>query len=113
MENTFGQLLKDLRRSKSVSQRDLAVKVGVDFTYISKIENDRLPPPSAQTIEKISDVLGVPHEILLSHSGKVSEDIKAMITASPEVVQFLKEVKALNLTSSDWKKLSTQLKQFK
>ena len=53
MENTFGQLMKDLRRSRSISQRDLAIQVGVDFTYISKIENDRLPPPSAQTIEKI------------------------------------------------------------
>ena len=113
MNKTFGQLLKELRRAKSISQRDLANQVGVDFTYISKIENDRLPPPSAQTIEKICDVLEVPQEILLSYSGKVSDEIKAMITSSPEVVQFLKEVKELNLTSSDWKKLSTQLKQFK
>lgn len=113
MDKTFGQLLKDLRRSKSVSQRDLAIQVGVDFTYISKIENNRLPPPSVQTIEKICDALEVPQEILLSHSGKVSEEIRAMITSSPEVVQFLKEVKSLNLTGSDWKKLSTQLKQFK
>ncbi len=113
MSETFGQILKQLRRSKSVSQRDLAFQVGVDFSYISKIENDRLPPPSANTIEKICDVLEIPHEILLSNSGKVSDEIKSMITSSPEVVQFLKEVKALNLSGSDWKKLSTQLKQFK
>ena len=113
MNKSFGQLLKELRRSKPISQRDLADKVGVDFSYISKIENDRLPPPAAQTIEKISDALEIPHEILLTHSGKVSEEIKEMITSSPEVVQFLKEVRTLNLSGADWKKLSIQLKQFK
>ncbi|MCB0594832.1 MAG: helix-turn-helix transcriptional regulator, partial [Phaeodactylibacter sp.] len=47
MENTFGPLLKEVRRSKQVSQRELAERVGVDFSYISKIENNRLAPPAA------------------------------------------------------------------
>jgi len=49
MNQSFGQLLKHIRREKGVSQRDLADQVGVDFSYISKIENDRMPPPSADT----------------------------------------------------------------
>ncbi|MGD2034374.1 MAG: helix-turn-helix transcriptional regulator [Bacteroidales bacterium] len=113
MEKTFGQLFRELRRSRSVSQRYLAEKVGVDFSYISKIENDRLPPPSADTIEKISSVLEIPNEILLSYSGKVSQGIKALITSKPEVVKFLNEVKQLNLTSSDWENLTTHLKSLK
>ena len=47
MAKTFGQSLRELRSSKIVSQRELAEKVGVDFSYISKVENDRLPPPAA------------------------------------------------------------------
>jgi len=113
MDKTFGQLLKEIRRSKSVSQRELAEKVNVDFSYISKIENNRLPPPAAATIEKICEVLEVPAELLLSYSGKVSDDIKSLITSDPEVVKFLKEVKTMNLTSSDWDKLTTQLKKLK
>ena len=52
MDMTFGQLLRELRRAKGVNQRDLASKVGVDFSYISKLENDRLPPPAADTVVK-------------------------------------------------------------
>ena len=113
MKKSFGSFLKDLRRTKSVSQRELAQKVGVDFSYISKIENDRLPPPSVLTTQKICDALDVPHETLLSYSGKVSDDIKKIIISSPEVVQFLKEVKSMNLSGSDWEKLTSSLKRLK
>ena len=51
-QKTFGQTLKELRKAKQLSQRDLAAKVakrlrdedrrGFDFTYLSKIENDRM-----------------------------------------------------------------------
>ena len=45
MSQTFGKWIKDARRSKSYSQRDLAALVGVDYTYLSKLENDRAEYP--------------------------------------------------------------------
>ncbi len=39
---TFGERVRELRLAKSLTLRDLAPKVGVGFTYISKIENGRL-----------------------------------------------------------------------
>lgn len=113
MEKTFGQILKDLRRSKSISQRELATAIGLDFSYISKIENDRLPAPSAKTIEKISEVLEVPKEILLARSGKLSDELKEALTSSPEAVKFLSEVSALNLSVNDWNTLTKSLKRFR
>ena len=38
----FGQRIRELRQARNLSQRELAGKVGVTFTYISKIENDPL-----------------------------------------------------------------------
>lgn len=38
---TFGQTVKKLRKAKKLTQLELAERIGVDFTYISKIENDR------------------------------------------------------------------------
>ena len=43
MEQTFGQYLREQRRRAGMSQRELASRVSVDFSYISKLENDRLP----------------------------------------------------------------------
>ncbi len=39
---TFGERIRELRKAKDLRQRDLAKKVQVNFTYISKIENQKL-----------------------------------------------------------------------
>lgn len=113
MKKTFGTALKELRRSKDVSQRELAEKVGVDFSYISKLENDRLPPPSADTIMKICNTLELPAEQLLFESGKISPDMTLAISSSPEALKFMFEAKEMNLTSSEWKTLAQKLKKLR
>lgn len=112
MKITFGQTLKEIRRAKDVSQRELAEKVGVDFSYISKLENDRMPPPAAETIVKLAEALDVPAEVLLANSGKVSSELKDVIS-SPEAIRFLNEVKDMNLSNDEWKSLHEQLKSLR
>ena len=46
----FGNRLRDLRRTAGLTLRELAVRINVDFSYISKLENGQLPPPSEQVI---------------------------------------------------------------
>jgi HTH-type transcriptional regulator, competence development regulator len=113
MKETFGQILKELRRNKNISQRELADKVGVDFSYISKVENDRLGAPSAETIIKISNILDMPSEILLSYSGKVSDEMKDTISSSQEAMLFLNEARSMNLQAQEWKMLIGELKKLR
>lgn len=113
MKETFGQILKELRRSKNISQRELADKVSVDFSYISKVENDRLAPPSAETIIKISNILDIPSEVLLSHSGKVSDEMKDAMSSSPEALMFMNAAKNMNLQAEEWQQLIGELKKLR
>ena len=39
---TFGERIRELRRRKDLTLRGLAAKLGLGFTYISKIENGKL-----------------------------------------------------------------------
>ena len=39
---TFGQRVRELRTAKKLSLRALAPKVGVGFTYLSRVENSKL-----------------------------------------------------------------------
>lgn len=110
MAETFGQALKNLRRSKGINQRDLAEQVGVDFSYISKVENDRLPPPSADTIVKICEILEIPPNNLLALTGKMPSPIKDMLSSSPAALEFMRQAHTIGLTENDWEKLSQQLK---
>ena len=114
MENkTFGQTLKDIRRSKSITQRELATAVGVDFSYISKVENDRMPPPAADTIVKICEKLGVPPDRLLAMTGKMPTPIKEAISETPAAQQFLREAQTMTLTDDEWETLTQQLKKLR
>lgn len=113
MKQTFGQILKASRQAKSLSQRELANKVGVDFTYISKLENDRQPPPAADTISKLSEILDAPVELLLAAAGKVNDDVKELITGSPEAVKFLNQLKEMKLTEQEWDQMFVNLKNLR
>lgn len=113
MAETFGQTLRELRRSKSISQRNLADKVGVDFSYISKIENDRLPPPAADTIVKICEALSVPPDLLLSITGKMPTSTKDMIGTSSAALQFIREAEGMKLSESEWQQLTKKLKRLR
>lgn len=110
---TFGQALKELRRSKEVSQRELADRVGVDFSYISKIENNRMPPPAADTIERICRALDVSADDLLAMSGKVPSSIKKALDESPEAIGFMREASEMELSEEEWKYLKKELKQLR
>jgi transcriptional regulator with XRE-family HTH domain len=113
MEETFGQKLRTLRRATNVTQRKLAERVGVDFSYISKLENDRLPPPAADTVVKICEVLGVTPDELLAASGKMPPRIQQSIGSSPAAIQFLRNAQAMKLSEAEWKQLSEQLKRLR
>lgn len=113
MKQTFGQVLRELRRSKGISQRGLAGKAGVDFSYISKIENDRLPPPAADTIVKICDALEVSPDKLLTLSGKIPSELRDTIGSSPAAMQFIRSAQSMGLTEGEWKELTQQLKRLR
>ena len=56
----FGEKVRALRKAKNLGQRTLAAKVGVSFTYVSRIENENLdfgPYPSEELIVKLAKAL--------------------------------------------------------
>ena len=72
---TFGERVKELRKAQGVSQRELARRVGIDFTYLSKIENDRMEPPSEGTIRRIAEALDASADDLLVWADRFPSDL--------------------------------------
>jgi transcriptional regulator with XRE-family HTH domain len=109
----FGEALRVLRHKHGITQRDLASKTGLDFSYISKIENGRNPPPAADTIVKICEALKEPPEKLLALTAKLPSDIQQTVSASQAAQEFLREAQRRNLTEEDWRLLSDQVRQLR
>lgn len=109
----FGDLLKDYRRSAGMSQRELADKANLDFSYISKIENNRIPPPAADTIVQICKILGVQPDELLSLTGKLPTQMKSDVITSKGAFRFLREAQEMKLSDDEWSEISKSLKKLR
>jgi transcriptional regulator with XRE-family HTH domain len=109
MEPPFGELLRRKRRAAGISQRRLAELAGLDFSYISKLENNRLAPPAADTVLKLAEVLASPPDELLSAAGKLPGEVGQKLASSPAAVRFLREATALRLTTDEWDRMRGML----
>ena len=93
MENlTFGEYLKKIRVENKISQRDLAAQIGVDFTYLSKIENNKMAPPSEETIKKIAQALNENVDNLILLANKIPSDYKEVLKASEQIPLMLRKI---------------------
>jgi len=95
----FGKRIRQLRVEKGMTQRDLSARVGIDFTYLSKIENSRAAPPSDTVIEKLARELGADLEELLSLAGKVSQDeVRGAVAEDSRVGVLFRKLQSRSLT---------------
>lgn len=85
--NRFGQKVRKLRLEKGLSLRDLAPKVGVGFTYLSKVENGRLDfgdYPGEALIRKLAKALDAEADELLLLAEKVPDRIRKRVLERPD-----------------------------
>jgi HTH-type transcriptional regulator, competence development regulator len=111
--SNFGELLRERRRAAGMSQRELAAATGLDFSYISKLENGRIPPPAADTVIQIGRALKTSSEDLLAASGKLPPRVQAAVSSSPAAQSFLNSAMRMNLTDEEWRELTSSLSRLR
>lgn len=83
---TFGERVRELRKAKGMTLRDIAPMVGVGFTYLSRVENGRLNYgdfPSEALIHRLADVLHADEDELLILAEKIPRRIKQRVFEKP------------------------------
>ena len=83
----FGEKVRLLRKAKNLPQRALAKKLGVSFTYLSKIENENLDfgdYPSEDLILRLARELDADEDELLILARKVPPRIRERVFERPE-----------------------------
>jgi len=91
----FGERVRELRVGKKLGQRSLAKRVGVSFTYISKIENEKLDfgdYPSEELILKLARALNADPDELLILAQKIPARIRQRVLERPDAFGQLAEL---------------------
>ena len=79
--------VRDLRHVRNLSQRQLAARMNVPRTYISKIENGKAMP-TLSSLDRLANALQVDISVLLRDSNTRHRDETAVLMADP----FLAEI---------------------
>jgi transcriptional regulator with XRE-family HTH domain len=94
-EESFGQRIQRLRRHLGLTQRQVAAQLGIDFTYLSKLENDRGEPPGEDTIRGLAALLETDEEMLLAMAGKVPAGLRDRARDDIEFARFLRRLPSI------------------
>jgi HTH-type transcriptional regulator, competence development regulator len=85
---------KQARHGNAFSLRQLAHRIGVEPSYLSKIERGLEPRPSEDTTRALALELDQDPDVLLAMAGKVSGDLQQIIRKRPQVFsQLIRELK--------------------
>ena len=96
---SFGDFVRQRREEKRAadpgySLRRVAASVGIEPSYLSKIERGEQPPPSEETILALARELDENPDVLLALAGKVSKELQAIIRKRPKLfAQLIRQLK--------------------
>ena len=90
----FGQFVRSRREKLKQSDprfsvRQLALRIGVEPSFLSKVERGETAPPSEARIADLARELDEDPDVLLALAGKVSSDLQEAIRKRPELFAAL------------------------
>lgn len=97
----FGDYIRDCRERLRASDarfslRGVAQRIGVEPSYLSRVERGEAPPPSEAKIVALARELGEDPDVLLAMAGKVSSDLQEAIRTRPELfAALIRELKKM------------------
>ena len=102
---TFGARLKDLRRTRRLTQREVSKRAGVDFSYLSKLENDRLSyTPSIKTLQALAKALEIDELTIMDWANKIPPVLQSF-ARNEDAMQFFRRVADKDRSPADWRQL--------
>lgn len=93
---TFGQIIHQARTDNRYSQRELASRVEIDFTYLSKLESDLSDyPPKEYVVRQLAHYLSLDKEELMCLTGRLPERyqdiLKQNYKAMPALFRWMRQ----------------------
>ena len=101
MKNIFGSFIREHRealreKDSSYSLRQVAIRIGIEPSYLSKIERGEQIYLSEEKIIALAKDLDEDPDVLLALNGKISSDVQEIIRKRPKLfVELIRDLKDL------------------
>ena len=101
MPKTFGQFLKEKRLALYLSLREFARRVGMQPSNYCNVEAGVLPPPPAETLDKLARALGLKpgtaayetfHDLAAEGRGEIPADVERIVKENELIPSMLRTV---------------------
>jgi nitrogen PTS system EIIA component len=108
---SFGTTLRVLRLQSGLGLRDLARRLGVSSTYLSRIENDIDPVPTPARLAHIARELGVSATTLIELGRRVSPLLSEYVEQVPEAGSLFADLALRKLAACELAEIQTFVDQ--
>ena len=88
----FGATLRLLRVEAGLSLRELAGRIGVSGTYLSRVEHGHDPAPTPDRLVAIAEVLGLPRTVLVELARQTGPAVEGYLRRVPEAGALFLEI---------------------
>ena len=84
---SLGSTIRFLREARQLGLRSFARATDLSPSYLSRIERDCVPPPSAEIIVRIAGALRTDADGLLEAAGLIPRSVLTFIQSRPETIK--------------------------
>ena len=111
MTRSFGETIREMRAAQEMGLRTAAEHLGISPAYLSRIERGKERPPKPGLVKRMATLLGGDPDMLFRLAESTDPDLAEYIHQMPDVPEFLRVAKAMDLTAEDFKVLIEQVKR--
>lgn len=87
----FGNILREMRTKSGMGIKRLAPELGVNYTYLSKLEHNQVRP-SEEFVERVAHYFNCDRDELLLASAHIPPEVLKILREHPrDAIQFLRE----------------------
>lgn len=84
-------MLRELRRAAGLKQKTVAARLGVDISYVSRVESDKLRP-AREYVAEWAELLGTDPDVLFVRFGYLPPDLGALLVRQPNLIRDFREL---------------------
>ena len=108
---TFGETIREMRQAQDMGLRTAAERLGISPAYLSRIERGKERPPKPDIVKRLAALLGGDSDLLFRLADSTDPDLAAYVHSVPNVPEFLRAARAMQLTSDDFAAIIKEMKQ--